>query len=164
MADIKPRILTKEAFLVIGPAMRLSTENEQNIKRIPLFWEEVMQKNLMQQIPNAVNKETSYGLCMDYDKDRFTYMIAMEVDSLDSVPDDMIGRTIPEATYAVFTARGPIVKAVQDTVRFIYSTWFPESGYEHAMTPEFELYDERCHVEDEESSEVDIYIPVNKKD
>ena len=163
MADMKPKILAKEAFLVIGPAIRVSTENEENFKRIPLFWEEVMQKDMLRQIPNVINQNTSFGFCMDFDESRFTYMIAMEVDSLDGVPDDMIGRTIPEATYAVFTAKGPVVKSIQETMRFIYSKWFPESVYKHAMTPEFELYDERCHVEDVELAEVDIYIPVDKK-
>ncbi|MEJ2563456.1 MAG: GyrI-like domain-containing protein [Anaerolineales bacterium] len=67
-----------------------------------------------------------------------------------------------QATYAVFTARGPCTKAIQDTTRYIYSTWLPESGYEHAMTADLEVYDERCS--DDDTSEVDIYIPIVKSE
>jgi AraC family transcriptional regulator len=74
----------------------------------------------------------------------------------------MIGRVIPAATYAVFTARGPCTKAIQDTTRYIYSTWLPESGYEHAMTADLEVYDERC--KDDDTSEVDICIPIVKSE
>ena len=62
MADVKPKILTKEAFLVIGPAIRVSTENQENFKRIPLFWEEVMQKDMLPQIPSVINQNTLWFL------------------------------------------------------------------------------------------------------
>ena len=87
MADMKPKILAKEAFLVIGPAIRVSTENEENFKRIPLFWEEVMQKDMLRQIPNVINQNTSFGFCMDFDESRFTEFIPdVYVDSLCDEP------------------------------------------------------------------------------
>jgi AraC family transcriptional regulator len=162
MVAIEPNIVKKAEFLVIGPAIKCTIEDEENIKRIPLFWEEEMAKNTLDKIPNAVNPTTCYGVCMDFESPKFTYMIAKEVSSLDDVPDDMIGRTVPAATYAVFTARGPCTKAIQDTTRYIYSTWLPESGYEHAMTADLEVYDERCS--DDDTSEVDIYIPIVKSE
>jgi AraC family transcriptional regulator len=90
-------------------------------------------------------------------------MIAHEVERTDQVPDEMIARTIPAGTYAVFTAKGPVTKAVQDATRYIYSTWLPESGYEHGMTADLEVYDER-RITGDDQSEVDIWIPIVKKE
>lgn len=70
----------------------------------------------------------------------------------------MAGRTVPAAKYAVFTAKGPVPQAIQDTWRYIYSSWLPKSGCERAETEDFELYDERCTHD--EGAEVDIYIPI----
>jgi AraC family transcriptional regulator len=163
MKKTKPKIITRDQFLVIGPAIRTTVEKEENFKQIPLFWEKTLKKSLLAKIPNRVDEETCYGICMEMKDDGFTYMIGCEVKSLSNIPDNMIGRTIPGATYAVFTARGPITKSVQDTTAYIYKNWFPESGYEHAYTPEFELYDKRSMPENEDEAETDIYIPVKKK-
>jgi AraC family transcriptional regulator len=161
MVAIEANIVEKAEFLVMGPAIKCTTEDDENIKRIPLFWEEAMQKGMLERIPNTVDEQTCYGICLDFESPNFTYMIAREVDSLDGIPDDMIGRTIPAATYAVFTAKGPITKAVQDATRYIYSTWLPESGYEHAMTADLEVYEDR-RMSDDGQSEVDICIPIVK--
>ncbi|OAS87807.1 hypothetical protein A6K24_18905 [Metabacillus litoralis] len=51
-------------------------------------------------------------------------------------------------------------KSIQSTWNFIFTEWFPQSGYEHNGSVEFELYDERCY--ESENKEMDIYIPVKK--
>ncbi len=163
MKKIEPKIIIRDQFLVIGPAICTTVENEENFKKIPLFWEETIGKNLLTKIPNRTDEGVCYGICMEMEEDHFTYMIGCEVKSLNNIPDNMIGRIIPKASYAVFTARRPITKAVQDTTTYIYKSWFPESGYEHASTPEFELYDERRMPENEDKAEVDIYIPIEKR-
>ncbi len=163
MVAIEPKIVEKAEFLVIGPAIKCTTEDDENVKRIPLFWEEVLQKGALEKIPNGIDAKTCFGICLDFDSPNFTYMIAREVDSLEGIPEDMIGRKIPAGTYAVFTAKGPIVKAVQDATQYIYSTWLPESGYEHAMTADLEVYDERCQAGDDQS-EVDICVPIVKSE
>ncbi len=67
--------------------------------------------------------------------------------------------------YAVFTT--PRAKeedfsaSIQSTWVEIFSKWFPDSGYEHDGTIEFELYDERCYGK--EGKQIDIYIPVKKQ-
>jgi len=163
MVAIEPKIVEKAEFIVMGPAIKCTTEDDENVKRIPLFWEDAMEKEMLERIPNVVDEQTCYGICLDFESPNFTYMIAREVDSLEGVPDDMIGRVIPAGTYAVFTAKGPITKAVQDATRYIYSTWLPKSGYEHAMTADLEVYDER-RMSDDDRSEVDVCIPIVKSE
>ncbi len=155
---IEPKIIEKEEFMVIGPALRTTTENEEGFKILPRFWDECNKKNIYQFIPNQKNNTAGYGICMDSKGYEFTYMIALEVSSLANIPENMIGRIIPKAKYAVFTAKGPVTRAVQDLTNYIYSKWIFNSGYSIADTPNFELYDERFNFTDE--SETDIYVPI----
>lgn len=160
MNMVKPKIVEKAEFMVIGPAIRTTIENEEGLKRIPKFWGECYERNLFQFIPNQKNNNTCYGICLDVKGNEFTYMIGVEVNSLEQIPEDMIGRKIPKAYYAVFTAKGPVTQSVQDLTRHIYKDWIFNSGYTLADSPDFELYDERCDNTD--SSEVDIYVPIKK--
>jgi AraC family transcriptional regulator len=41
---------------------------------------------------------------------------------------------------AKVTSRGPLRANFQDTIKRIYSEWFPSSGREHAGTAEIEYY------------------------
>jgi AraC family transcriptional regulator len=74
----------------------------------------------------------------------------------------MEGKTIPPATYAVFTHHGPITR-LGETYGHIYGEWLPSSGYARTDGPEFELYDARFR-HDAPDSEMDIYIPVAPKE
>ena len=97
---------------------------------------------------------------MDFRADgAFSYIIGSEVTSTDNVPNDMVSKKIPDAKYAVFTACGKMPDSIQNTIKYIYQEWLPKSKYQHADSPEFELYDERS--DDSESAEADIYVPIS---
>jgi AraC family transcriptional regulator len=155
---IKPEIIEKEDFIVIGPAIRINNENFGGFKRIPKFWKDCNEKNIYQYIPNRKNNNFCYGICMDFKGNEFTYMIGIEANSLEQIPEDMIGRKIPKAKYAVFTARGPCTQSIQDLTHYIFSDWIFNSGYTLTDAPELELYDDRFNDSDE--SETDIYMPI----
>ncbi|MFW5782299.1 MAG: GyrI-like domain-containing protein [Candidatus Muiribacteriaceae bacterium] len=78
------------------------------------------------------------------------------------MPDDMIGKTLPENSYAVFTHKGEVSK-IKMTYEYIYTTWLPGSDYEPAGCYDFEMYDRDFKVEDPENSVMYICIPVKKK-
>ena len=88
-------------------------------------------------------------------------MAARPVDSLDDIPDGMVGRTVPEGSYAVFTHVGRL-DTLGRTMNYIYGSWVPNSGYELRPGPDLELYDDRFDPASE-TSEMDIYIPVKEK-
>ena len=159
---MEPKIVKKQQFDVIGLEMRTTFKEDLNHPEIPAFWEKVMKEKMLEQIPNKKD-ENQYGICADMNEDdkTFAYIIAHEVTSMDDIPDGMISRTIPEAEYALFTVKGQFPKSIQDAFKYIYKEWFPNSGYKHAGTPEFEYYDQRCC---QEVPEMDIYIPVVKID
>ncbi|HIJ64784.1 MAG TPA: AraC family transcriptional regulator [Candidatus Hydrogenedentes bacterium] len=156
---MEPKIVNRDAFKVIGVELRTTICNGENVQAIPEFWDQFAQDGADRRIPNRVNHNALLGVCGDSDEDgSFSYIICAEVSSFDEAPDGMVARTVPAAKYAVFTSKGKVPDSVQDMGRYIFGTWLPKSGYEHADTEDFEVYDERfTGLED---SEVDIYIPI----
>jgi len=156
---MEPKIISKKAFPVIGIELKTTTREGKNFTEIPQFWQQVIEKQHIKNIPNKKQLDTVLGICMDFKADgTFSYIIGSEVTSTDNVPDDMVSKKIPDAEYAVFTARGKMPDSIQNTTKYIYQEWLPKSKYQHANSPEFELYDERSDFS--ENAEVDIYIPI----
>ena len=65
---------------------------------------------------------------------------------------------IPEGKYAEFKVDGPVGIA-QNTWRYIYGTWLPNSNYERREGPDFEVTDV-CNSSYPERMMMKIYIPV----
>lgn len=130
---------------------------------IPRLWDRLFKR--IEEIPERRNAAVAYGLCsmIDNEQERrhpaeLFYLAGVEVAPDAEVPEEMLRRVVPPATYAVFTHVGRI-DALGATMHSIYNTWLPESGLTLAMGPDLELYDKRFdHAS--ESSEMDIYIPV----
>lgn len=165
------RIETKLEMKIIGYELKTSHQDGRNLKEIPEFWNQYMADNLYNNFPNRVYTDSpvDLGVCMEYSPEtgEISYIIGVEATSFDNVGAEMVCRTIPEATYAVFTtpkvAHDEFSSSIQSTWKAIFEEWFPHSGYEHAGTPEFEWYDERCHQDKHELAQMDIYIPVKSK-
>jgi AraC family transcriptional regulator len=165
--SMEMKLVTKPAFHIIGYDLKTRNTDGENNREIPKFWQHYMQNNLGAKIPNPLNKNEELGLCTDYNTatGEFVYMIGMEVAEGTAVPEGMSYRSFPEMEYAVFTTPKATDEnfpaSIQSTWVEIFSNWFPDSGYEHDGTVEFELYDERCYGK--EDKQIDIYIPVKKQ-
>jgi len=89
-----------------------------------------------------------------------SYTACVEVGDGGEPPEGMVRKTLPAATYAVFTHKG-VVSRMQETFQYIYGSWMPRSGTHRADGPEFARYDGRYLGPMNENSEIDIYIPVS---
>ncbi|WJH35783.1 AraC family transcriptional regulator [Paenibacillus sp. CC-CFT747] len=164
------KMITKPAFQLIGYELRTTSEDGRNHREIPAFWQSYLQNGDGCRIPNRVHKDSpvELGVCTDFDLEtgQFSYLIGMEAEHLQDIPEGLVGREFPAAQYAVFTTppvvHGQFPSSIQSTWGAIFSEWFPHSGYEHAGGVEFELYDERCHQDKHERLQMDIYIPVRE--
>lgn len=157
---MEPQIISKESFPVIGMQIHTTSQDGKNFQDIPKFWKQISEENLIARIPHKKHPGIYMRICMDFEPDGgFSTLIASEVTHTEDVPEGMVCRTIPPATYAVFTAQGTMPDAIQETTRYIYREWLPESGHQHAGSPDIELYNERSTVGGEDA-EVDIYIPI----
>jgi AraC family transcriptional regulator len=164
---MEPKLTVKPAFHIIGYELKTRNEDGQNNRDIPEFWQQYIRNDLGANIPSPIHKHVELGLCTDFQPEsgEFTYVIGMEVDAGTKPLEGMVYRSFPEQEYAVFTTpkadEAAFTASIQSTLNKVFTEWFPQSGYEHAGTAEFELYDERCYGDD--NKEIDIYIPVVKK-
>ncbi len=167
---MEPKIVTLPATLLAGYTIRSTNTEGNNNKEIPAFWQAYLSDGRMEALHDQpfVKSHAEYGACFPCDaaSGTFEYMIGVEAKEGAAIPEGFCARTMPAATYAVFTTpptvRTQFTTAIQGTWRFIYSEWFGLSGYEFAPgCCDFELYDERCM--DDNACVCDIYIPVIKK-
>ncbi len=93
-------------------------------------------------------------------------MAGVPVSSLEEIPMELVGKTLPATEYGIFTHKGPIVGksgAVKDTHAYAYGTWLPKSPYVNPYAYDFELYGERYKGNTDPVSETDICIPIRKR-
>lgn len=160
--DMDYRIVERKEYEVIGKAIKVSCKDGENFRRIPEFWKECHSDGTNEKLCSASKGNTMLGICMDmeFDNEQLTYMIAIENNG--SINDSSLTvRTIPAATWAVFTSIGPMPGAIQKVWQRIFQEWLPATGYEHAEAPELEVY-----LEGDASAEdyrCEVWIPVVKK-
>ncbi|MEZ4887752.1 MAG: GyrI-like domain-containing protein [Chitinophagales bacterium] len=155
------KLIEKEAIHLIGMCM-FGNFHEQNT--IPELWQEF--NPYLQDIPNRVNENQCFGLEIYSDSfmktNKWHYMTAVEVSTLETIPLLTVAKTLPPSQYAVFTHKGT-VQTIAQTFQYIYQTWLPNADYEIAAPFDFEFYDERFKGGGADS-ETDIYLPVRPKD
>lgn len=154
------RIVEKEAFKIVGQKEWTTLENGQNAINIPKMWER-LSKEKCYQIASLANTQPTgiIGACADMYEGGFDYWIAAA--TTNPCPPDLDEMQIPASTWAVFESRGPMPGAIQDVWKRIYAEWFPNSGYEHACSPDFEWYAQGDNQAEDYLSEV--WIPIVKK-
>jgi AraC family transcriptional regulator len=167
---MEPKMLKKEAVTLAGFALRTSTKDGENKREIPKFWQAYTSDGRMEKLHGEtfIKSHAEYGVCFfeNPENGEFMYVIGVEVKEGHDIPKGYHICTVPEALYAVFTTppadESNFVPAIQGAWNYIYSEWFPNSGYEFDHNGvDFELYDDRCTAKT--GKVIDIYIPVVKK-
>ncbi|MEI7662667.1 MAG: GyrI-like domain-containing protein [Bacteroidota bacterium] len=88
----------------------------------------------------------------------FEKWAATEVTGFDSIPDGMEGYVLKGGLYAVFNHRGT-PDTFPETLRFIFGTWLPASGYTLDNREHFEILGEK-YKRDDPGSEEEVWIPL----
>lgn len=150
---MEARILTTDEFQVVGLEYCGRNEN----REIPQVWQDFVLR--MDEVPHAADDEVCCGICRPIPGTTdVAYTAGLRVRDLSRVPTGMVARTIPAATYAVVTHRGPI-----DTFIDTYTNatgWLQSLGLRPSETHEIECYDSR--FDGSEESEMDLYIPIQQ--
>jgi AraC family transcriptional regulator len=166
---MEPKMLKREAVKVAGFALTTRTKDEENKRAIPQFWHEYLTDGRVKKLhgESFLKSHVEYGACFpeNLEDGEFVYVIGVEIKEGHDVPDGYHVCTLPEALYARFTTppadEANFSLSIQGTWNYIYSEWFPNSGYEFDSNGiDFELYDERCMAKT--GKVCDIYIPVVK--
>lgn len=145
-----------EPFKVIGIAVRTTNEDDQAAKDIPVLWEKFMQENVLENIPNKIDK-TIYSIYTDYEKDHtkpYTTLLGCKVESLDHIPEGMIGKAFEGGDYIQFTAKGNLKEGL------VINEWLKiwNMDLPRIFTADFERYGEKA--QNPSDAEVDILIAV----
>ncbi|MBV1883124.1 MAG: AraC family transcriptional regulator [Pseudomonadales bacterium] len=158
VTSLTPRIEQRSEIKVVGVAKQYTEDEPDYLKLWAVF------KPLIGTIPNEIPGKEAIGIYESYEDDgeniHFTYICCVKVDSFDDVPKGMMTRTLEPQTYAVFKHRGPLSN-LQRTLKYIWGSWLPKSGYEYAATPDFELYPNNYAAQEEESV-LELFIPIQQ--
>jgi AraC family transcriptional regulator len=120
------------------------------------LWRDISPR--FEEIEHIVDSDIAYGVMgnMDQEAGEFDYLAGLEVKSTEKIPSGMSSWQVPGQKYAIFSCTLP---TLMKTFDHIYGSWLPESEYQRANGPEFELYDEKFNPKDE-SSVMHLYIPI----
>lgn len=145
-----------QQFQVIGISTRTTNENGQMGHDILELWKRFLGENIQGQIPNK-SDSAIYSVYTDYEGDftkPYTVVLGCKVVSLNSIPDGMVGITIPEGEYTQFTARGNLNEGA------VFEAWSKiwKEPLNRAYLADFEVYGEKA--QNPEDAEVDIFIGI----
>lgn len=148
---------TLAPFKIIGISTETTNENGKAAMDLGRLWEQFFNENIPGKIANKLSDEI-YSIYTDYESDytgNYKAIIGLKVDSLDSIPGDLIGREFEGGTYKKFVAKGKLPDAVASTWNEI---WEKDSELKRIYTADFEVYGQKS--QNGENSEVEIFIAV----
>lgn len=157
-----PVLKKKDPFCMMGISVRTTNANEMTTDaKIARLWERYYGQKIYEEIPNLSNTPVTYGLYSDYVEGvngEYSITAGLEVSNPSEFSEEFVVKTIPAATYLVFTSeKGPISEIVIELWQKIWH-WFEQQDIKRTYTGDFELYDKRC--ENPQDAQVDIYIAI----
>lgn len=158
----EPRIIEIPSKRLIGMSIGMSLSDNQTYQ----LWSQFMprRKEIEQVINNNLYSVQVYD--SDFLRGQFTPQTvfekwaAAEVAQDCLIPQGMRALTIPGGQYAVFVHHGP-ANNFPVTAQHIYGTWLPQSGYQLADKPHFEVMGEKYLGHDNPDSEEEVWIPLS---
>jgi len=143
------------SFKIIGIQIRTTNKNEQASKDLGKLWEQFYTQDISSQIPNKECNEI-YSIYTDYESDykgKYTSIIGLKVNSLDQIPEGLVGREFKGGKYQKFVAKGQMPHAV---VNMWQEIWQKDKKLNRKYTVDFEVYGQESN--NIENPEVAIYI------
>ena len=139
--------MTKEGFTLVGVEKRIMDHAE-----CPQLWEKFLSSGLQQMFPG----KEYYGLYCDYEGDHtkpYTLMAGFKVEDDFQVPEGMVKRVVPAATYKTYMAEGAFPQKLIETWHTIW-----QAPIARTFAYDFEIYQPDFNPEEE--TEVAVWIGV----
>lgn len=106
--------------------------------------------------------EKEVGNPPDPAKEKFMFMVCVEVDDLNEIPAGCIGKTLPSTQYAVFKYVGKPIYILK-AYMYIFKEWLPKSGYTMPYNYNYSYY-RRCDSQYDSNAEIDICLPIKRQE
>jgi AraC family transcriptional regulator len=157
------RIETIPEKKLVGKRMRMTLSSDRTFE----LWRSFMLQR--EGIRNRVTTELISMQVYDPLKDfaefgphtEFEKWAVAEVSDFDDIPAGMERYCLGGGSYAVFIHRGSS-ETFPQTLRYIYGTWLPQSGYELDDREHFEVLGDKFRLNDVNSEE-EVWIPVRSR-
>ena len=148
--------VTIESFQVIGIAIRTTNEKAKSANEIGELWNKFISENSIEKIPNKIDS-TIYSIYTNYEGDHtqpYTTLLGCKVNSLDEIPEGMVGMSFNGGNYVQIPTKGDITKG------YIYEEWLKiwKMNLNRSYTADFEVYGEKA--QNPTNAEVDIFVAV----
>jgi predicted transcriptional regulator YdeE len=122
---------------------------------IPEVWQELNTRS--EEIENR-SPGFAYGVMLG-EEEGFTKYLAGFATAIDfTTPKSMKAIAIPAGLWAVFTHYGSLDN-LQESNRYAYQEWLPNSEYQMRMSPHIEFYSPKSEGS-EENMEMEFWIPI----
>lgn len=137
--------------------------NEENINSslCPKVWNKLYEKYSQEELASLGDGE-SVGICHDVESPNvINYMagyIVTDVDKAKSMGLDIL--EVEEAEYAIVELKGVVPECIHNGWKYVMEVFFPEHGYVHSGTPDFEYYYEGNM--DSKDYKMELWIPIVK--
>ncbi|MCR8859604.1 effector binding domain-containing protein [Bacillus pseudomycoides] len=156
----KPNIVQLSKRDIIGFEYKTNLNNEKYFEEIPKFYFDFGSNEYYLRILEKIAPNMSYGIaCNFHDDGNFSFIIGEEVQgSAAELDDGFVNFEIPKGKYAEFKVNGS-TDLVQNTRRYIYGTWLPNSNYERREGPDFEITDVLQSIYPNQMKVI-IYVPI----
>lgn len=159
---VQPEWVSMVETWVMGIEMRTTHQQEIDLATagIPKLWQRFWAEQCWHSLPEVTHPPSFYGLYTDYaghqypghqtDAYSYSFIVAVEVSSIDNPPENMVGLTVPAGRYLVFrTLRSPIAR--RQVWQQVWDYFTAHSPYQRAFTTDFERFN---------SQQVELYIAV----
>lgn len=150
------KIEEKQAFRIIGKKKNMNMANGENLKEIPMFWDEASKSGLVGRLMEfSAQPPVPVGACANFGEENFDYYVG--VIGAKEAPSEFDVLEVPASTWAIFECT---LITIQEVTQRIFAEWFPTSGYEHAMCPEIEYY---YGNDPSGNPKCEVWMPIVKK-
>lgn len=158
--EMKYRMVQRDAFEVFGACAEISTDQEEAFAQVPQFFRQCDEDGTTDAINDLLGRfhdNHTISALYGFGPDSFTYMLGNYLPKGLVVAPRFDVLAVPQAEWAVFDVPGC---DMQGMWRRIWTEWFPASGYEAEVGPQFEMY---YGLARHENVFGEIWIPVKKK-
>ncbi|MFB6082496.1 MAG: GyrI-like domain-containing protein [Halanaeroarchaeum sp.] len=151
-----PDIVDDGGFTVVG--LHYQGSNQQG--ELASLWETAGES--WDELGAIAADDDAYGVSYGGDPEtgEFEYVAGVRADPDATIPGEYTAVDVPESTYAVFETT---LSSIQETMNWVHGEWLAESGYELAMGPEVEIYDDAFDSTDPDAV-FDVYVPVEAEE
>lgn len=142
-------------FKIVGIYTETSNQNGQAEQVLGELWGKFISENVISGIPNSISNAI-HVIYTDYESDykgKYTAIIGLKVNTLENIPEGMMGREFTGGNYTKVLVKGLMPDAI---IQAWQKVWDADKELNRKYTADFEVYGP--NFQNGAESEMDIYI------